>query len=133
MSGHTGGPQARPHAAAGHGDAHEGSHVVGVGLYVLVFLALLVLTGITVWSARHDFGALNTPVAMGIAVLKATLVILFFMHVKYSSRLVQLSVIAAFLWLVLLISGALADYVSRGRVNNAPETRGPTGAALEDR
>ena len=112
MSGHTGGPQARPHAAAGHGDAHEGSHLVGVGLYVLVFLALLVLTGITVWSARHDFGALNTPVAMGIAVLKATLVILFFMHVKYGSRLVQLVVACAFVWLAIMILGVLHDYYS---------------------
>ena len=120
MSGHAGSPPARPHAASGHGDVHEGSHVVGVGLYILVFLALLVLTGITVWSARHDFGALNTPVAMGIAVLKATLVILFFMHVKYSGRLVQVVVIAAVGWLVLLMT-ILGDYYSPRTDGHVPE------------
>ena len=112
MSGHAGSRPVRPHAAARHGDAHEGSHVVSVGLYLGVFIALLVLTGVTVWTARHDFGALNTPVAMGIAVLKATLVILFFMHVKYSSRLVQLVVACAFVWLGILILGILHDYYS---------------------
>ena len=66
----------------------------------------------TVWAARHDFGALNTPVAMGIAVAKALLVILFFMHVKYSSRLVQLVVVCAFVWLAIMIVGILHDYYS---------------------
>jgi hypothetical protein len=75
----------------------------------------------------------NTIVALGIAVLKASLVVLFFMHVKYSSRLIQLMVAAAFLWLALLISGTLSDYVTRSRVNHAPVARSPTGAALEDR
>jgi cytochrome c oxidase subunit IV len=112
MSAPRGAPAARPHAAGGHADAHEGSHVVGVGLYLLVFLALLVLTAVTVWSARHDFGALNTPLALGIAVLKAVLVILFFMHVKYSSRLVQLVVACAFVWLAIMILGILHDYYS---------------------
>jgi hypothetical protein len=55
------------------------------------------------------------------------------MHVKYASRLVQLMVVAAFLWLALLISGTFSDYVTRGRVNPAVERRSPTGAALEDR
>ena len=96
----------------GHGHGHGEAHVVGVGLYLAVFIALLVLTGLTVWSARHDFGALNTPVAMGIAVVKATLVILFFMHVKYSSRLVQLVVACAFVWLSIMIVGILHDYYS---------------------
>jgi len=109
------------------------AHVVPVRTYLLVFTSLMVLTFLTVAASRYDFGAGNTVVAMGIAVLKATLVVLFFMHVKYSSRLVQISVIAAFLWLALLISGALSDYVTRGRVNHMPEARSPTGAALEDR
>ena len=114
-----------------HGHTH--GHISPISVYLAIFGALMVGTGLTVFAAFIDLGVFNFTVALTIAVVKATLVILFFMHVKYSSRLVQLSVIAAFLWLVLLISGALADYVSRGRVNNAPETRGPTGAALEDR
>ena len=108
-------------------------HVVSPRLYLLVFASLMVLTFLTVAASRYDFGAGNTVVAMGIAILKATLVVLFFMHVKYSNRLVQLFIGAAFLWLALLIAGALSDYVSRGRVNHVPEPRGPTGAALEDR
>jgi cytochrome c oxidase subunit 4 len=109
------------------------AHVVPVRTYLLVFLSLMVLTFVTVAASRFDFGAGNTIVAVGIAVLKATLVVLFFMHVKYSSRLVQLMLAAAFLWLALLISGTLSDYVTRGRVNHMPEARSPTGAALEDR
>ena len=67
-----------PHATAHGGDE---PHVVSVGLYLAVFAALLVLTGITVWAGRQDFGPFNTVVALGIAVVKATLVVLFFMHV----------------------------------------------------
>jgi cytochrome c oxidase subunit 4 len=88
------------------------THVVGTRVYLAVFAALMVLTGITVWAARHDFGALNTPVAMGIAVVKATLVILFFMHVKYSPRLTKLVVASAFVWLAIMIVGTLHDYYS---------------------
>jgi cytochrome c oxidase subunit 4 len=85
-------------------------HVVSVGTYVAVFLALLVLTGVTVWAAGHDFGNMNTLVALGIATTKAVLVVLFFMHVKYSSRLTQIVVGAAFLWLTILVVGTLHDY-----------------------
>jgi cytochrome c oxidase subunit IV len=109
------------------------NHVVSPRLYLLIFASLMVLTVVTVAASRYDFGVLNTVVAMAIAVLKASLVVLFFMHVKYASRLVQLMVVAAFLWLALLISGTFSDYVTRGRVNPAVERRSPTGAALEDR
>jgi cytochrome c oxidase subunit 4 len=85
-------------------------HVVSVGTYVAVFLALLGLTGLTVWASGHDFGNMNTLVALAIAITKATLVVLFFMHVKYSSRLTQIVVGAAFLWLAILIVGTLHDY-----------------------
>jgi cytochrome c oxidase subunit IV len=88
------------------------SHVVSTRVYLGVFVALLALTGITVWAARHDFGALNTPVALGIAVLKAVLVILYFMHVKYSPRLTKLVVASAFVWLAIMIVGTLQDYYS---------------------
>ena len=90
------------------------THVVGTRVYLAVFAALLVLTGITVWAARHDFGALNTPVAMGIAVLKAVLVILFFMHVKYSSRLIWVAAAVGFFWLHILFAETIMDYLTRG-------------------
>jgi cytochrome c oxidase subunit IV len=89
---------------------HAHPHIVPVGTYLAVFATLLVMTGVTVWAANQDFGALNMVVAMGIAIFKATLVILFFMHVKYSPRLTQLVVGAAFLWLAILIIGTLHDY-----------------------
>jgi cytochrome c oxidase subunit 4 len=95
---------------------HPGSshHVVPPWIYLLVFLALLVGTFLTVEAARHDFGAWNTPVAMAIAVTKATLVVLFFMHVKYSSRLTWLIVGGAFVWLAIMLIITVSDYWSRG-------------------
>jgi cytochrome c oxidase subunit 4 len=90
----------------------SGNHIVSTRVYLGVFLALLVLTGGTVWAARHDFGALNTPVALGIAIVKAVLVILFFMHVKYSPRLTKLVVGSAFVWLAIMILGTLSDFYS---------------------
>jgi cytochrome c oxidase subunit 4 len=102
----------------GHDVPAHGPHVVPVRTYIFVFLTLLAMTGLTVWAANQDFGPLNMVVALGIAIFKATLVILFFMHVKYSSRLTQLVVGAALLWLGILIVGTLQDYyspdVSRG-------------------
>jgi cytochrome c oxidase subunit 4 len=89
-------------------------HVVSPRLYIAVFVALLVLTGITVWAAGEDFGAYNTAVAVAIACTKATLVILFFMHVRWGGKLVQLFVASGFIWLGILLAITLADYVSRG-------------------
>ncbi len=89
-------------------------HVVSPKLYSAVFAALLLLTLTTVWAAGQDFGAYNTVVAVGIAITKATLVILFFMHVRWAGKLVQLFVASGFIWLVILIAITLADYVSRG-------------------
>ncbi len=89
-------------------------HVVSPKLYIAVFVALLALTGVTVWAAGQDFGAYNTAVAVGIAVTKATLVILFFMHVRWGGKLVQLFVASGFIWLLIMIAITLADYVSRG-------------------
>jgi cytochrome c oxidase subunit 4 len=88
------------------------SHGPGIALYLVVFAALGALTLITVLAARQDFGALNAVVALGIAVIKAVLVVLFFMHVRYSSRLTKLVVVAAVVFLALLIVGTLHDYYS---------------------
>jgi cytochrome c oxidase subunit 4 len=112
---------------------HHEDHIVSPLIYLAVFGSLMVLTVVTVAASRYDFGPWNTVVAMAIAVLKATLVVLFFMHVKWSSRLVRLMVAAAFAWLALLIAGTLSDYDSRGRVNPPVQKRSPTGALLEDR
>ena len=94
-------------------DARHRRHVVPVPVYLAVFAALCVGTVLTVTAAGHDFGALNTPIALGIAATKATLVILYFMHVRYSPRLVTLVVSAGFAFLALLILFIMSDYVSR--------------------
>jgi cytochrome c oxidase subunit 4 len=91
-------------------------HSVSLRTYLNVFVALLFLTMATYQAAYFNFGAhsLNVAVAIGIAVTKAALVIVFFMHVKYSSRLIKLFVVTGFAWLVLLIVGTLHDYWTRG-------------------
>ncbi len=89
-------------------------HITPLRVYFLIFAALLVLTAITVAVAFQDFGAWNDVVALGIACLKATLVILFFMHVYYTTKLTKLVVVAGLFWLAILIVLTLSDYFSRG-------------------
>ena len=89
-------------------------HISPKSTYVAIFTALLVLTVVTVAVAFVDLGLLNFPVAIGIAILKASLVILFFMHVKYSSQLTKLIVAGAFFFLIVLLGLTLTDYLSRG-------------------
>ena len=89
-------------------------HVAPKSLYYSIFGALMVITIITVEVATHNFGALNFPVAIGIAITKATLVILFFMHAKYSSTLTKMFVGTAFFFLFILLTLSLTDYLSRG-------------------
>jgi cytochrome c oxidase subunit IV len=88
-------------------------HVSPVGTYVAVFVTLMVLTALTVIVAFFDFGIFSTPIAIAIAVAKATAVILWFMHVKYSTRLTWVVVIGSFLFLILLFGLTLADYLTR--------------------
>ena len=80
-------------------------HIVYPRVYVMIFLALLVGTGLTAWVAFYDFpGPLNAVVALTIAVIKATLVILYFMHVRYSPRLIALVIGAALFWIAILFA-----------------------------
>ena len=92
-------------------------HSVPLKIYFGIFLALCVLTGVTVWTAKHDYGAFNTPIALSIAGLKAALVILYFMHVKYSSKLTQLVAVAGFFWLAILLVFTLQDFMTRDMLN----------------
>ncbi len=89
-------------------------HILPVRLYVGIFLALMALTAATVWAAFQDFGAFNDVIALGIAVIKASLVVLFFMHLRYQSRLVGLAVVTGIAWLGILLLLTLGDYMSRG-------------------
>lgn len=88
-------------------------HIVPVKLYVGIFLALICLTALTTGIAFIDLGPFNTVVALAIAVAKMLLVILFFMHVKYSPRLTKLVIIAAFFWFGLLLTFTLSDVFTR--------------------
>jgi cytochrome c oxidase subunit IV len=89
-------------------------HVSPKSLYYSIFGALMVLTAVTVFAAYVNLGNLNAPVALAIATFKATLVVLFFMHVKYSSRLTKLVVATSLFFLVILLGEMMMDYASRG-------------------
>ncbi|MBI4264516.1 MAG: cytochrome C oxidase subunit IV family protein [Acidobacteria bacterium] len=89
-------------------------HVSPKSTYYTIFGSLMMLTAITVAAAFTNLGMLNFPVALSIAIIKATLVILFFMHLKYSSRLTKLICGAAFFFLMILFGLTLSDYLSRG-------------------
>ncbi len=89
-------------------------HVVPIKTYVLIFLALMVGTALTVWAGQIDFpGPLNVIIALTIASVKATLVVLYFMHVRYSSRLIWVIIGSALFWLAILFALTLSDYWTR--------------------
>jgi cytochrome c oxidase subunit 4 len=89
-------------------------HIVQPRIYIVIFLSLMLGTGLTVLAAFYDFpGPLNAVVAMTIAVIKASLVILFFMHVRYSGRLIWLVITAALLWMAILFAITFSDYWTR--------------------
>jgi cytochrome c oxidase subunit 4 len=88
-------------------------HIVGPWVYVVILFALLVGTGLTVWASFVDLGVWNPVIALAIATTKATLVVLYFMHVRYSSKLTMLTVGAGIFMFLTLISLTLADYISR--------------------
>ncbi|HEV7797622.1 MAG TPA: cytochrome C oxidase subunit IV family protein [Pyrinomonadaceae bacterium] len=89
-------------------------HIVPLKVYVTIFLALMVGTALTVWAGLHDFpGNLNVIIALTIAVVKATLVVLYFMHVRYSSRLIWVVFTSALFWLAILFVFTLSDYWTR--------------------
>jgi cytochrome c oxidase subunit IV len=94
-------------------------HVVSVKLYATIFAALIALTLTTTGVAFIDLGAgLNAVVALAIAVGKALLVILYFMHVRYSDRLTWVFVAAGFFWLLILIGGTMDDLLTRNWFSN---------------
>lgn len=94
----------------GHAAPH---HAAPLTSYFAVFFALMILTVLTVWVSRIDLGAMNTAVAMAIAIVKALVVILWFMHVIHSPRLTWIVVISSFLWLAVLFVLTFSDYLTR--------------------
>jgi cytochrome c oxidase subunit IV len=88
-------------------------HVVSPKIYVVILLALLLGTYLTVTAALRDFGPWNIVIALAIATTKATLVVLYFMHARYSPRRTQLVIACAVFWLGILLFMTMSDYVSR--------------------
>ena len=99
------GQQGGEHAVSGH--------VVPISTYLTVFILLMIGTGVTTWVAYIDLGRWNTVVALTIAVCKMILVVLFFMHVKYSTKLTQLTVGAGLFTFLILVGMTLSDYFTR--------------------
>lgn len=90
-------------------------HIVPVRVYITIFLVLLVGTALTVAAAFVDFKLpyINTIVALTIATIKATFVVLYFMHVRYSSRLIWVIMAAALFWMAILFAFTFSDYLTR--------------------
>jgi cytochrome c oxidase subunit 4 len=88
-------------------------HIIPQKVYYLVFVTLILLTLVTVDVAFYNFGFLNIYIAMGIATIKALVVVLYFMHLRYSPRLTWIFAGAGFLWLVILFVLTLSDYLTR--------------------
>jgi cytochrome c oxidase subunit 4 len=125
----SGDPQRNPHAPPQtyqHGQPSGGdetghgpdTHHVGLPVYLAVFAVLMVLLVVTVAAAFVHFGShvINTMVAMTIAVIKAVVVVLWFMHVKYSSRLTRVFVVAALFWLAIMATLTFSDYLTRDKL-----------------
>jgi cytochrome c oxidase subunit IV len=89
-------------------------HVSSLKLYIGIWIALLIGTLLTVLVAEVPLGPFNAVVALSIATIKATLVVLFFMHVKYThERLTRVVIISAMFWLAILLALSMADYATR--------------------
>lgn len=93
---------------------HDEPHITPPSVYLLVFLALVVGTILTVWVAFHDFGMWNKPIALGIAIVKTTLVVLYFMHVRHSGRLTVAVIGVSVVMLATLMTFTASDYLTRG-------------------
>jgi len=101
-------------SAPGPAPEHASEHISTLGSSIAIWLGLLVFTGLTVGAAFIDLGPFNIIVALTIATIKATLVVLFFMHVKYThEKLTGLVIVSAIFFLFILLSLSMADYTTR--------------------
>jgi|SRR5579862_192100 len=91
--------------------------ITPVRTYVAVFGGLAILTTLTVFVAHQEFGALNTPIALTIAVCKATLVVWFFMGLRYNTPLTKVTAASGFIWLMIMFGIGLSDYLTRSWIH----------------
>lgn len=99
-----------------HTADHPDTHKITPKTYLVIYAALLGLMALTFFAAYINMGRANFPIAMGIATAKMVLILLYFMHVRYSDKLTWVYSTAAFLWLVILVIGTLNDYFTRGEI-----------------
>ena len=92
---------------------HASHHIVSPAQYAMVFATLLACTALTVFAADINLGVFNPIIALAIASFKGVIVILFFMHVKYQSKLIKVTVGAGFFMFLVLVTMTLSDYISR--------------------
>jgi cytochrome c oxidase subunit IV len=100
------------------GESRVSEHIVSPKVYIVIFASLMLGTGITVWAAFQNFGKFNIVIALAIATIKATLVVLYFMHARYSPKRTQLVIVCSIFWLAIMLALTLSDYDTR-----PPDTR----------
>jgi cytochrome c oxidase subunit 4 len=88
-------------------------HIVSPKIYAVIFASLMLGTGVTVWAAFQNFGKLNIVIALVIATIKASLVVLYFMHARYSPKRTQLVIVCSVFWLAIMLALTLTDYNTR--------------------
>ncbi len=93
--------------------SEEHAHIVPYKTFMMIWIALLILTGVTVWVAQYNLGPLNIWVALGIATVKSALVVAVFMHMKYESILFKLSLLSALAILAIFIGFNFFDVLYR--------------------
>ena len=98
-------------------------HIVSPKIYLLIFASLMLGTGLTVWAAFQNFGKFNIVIALGIATIKATLVVLYFMHARYSPKRTQLVIVCSVFWLAIMLALTLSDYDTRSHETQPGEGR----------
>jgi cytochrome c oxidase subunit 4 len=102
-------------------DAHSGiDHIVPVSTYLVVFVVLLVLLVVTLWIAYIPLGNFNLPIALSIAIVKGVLIMMFFMEVKYGSKLLWVFAGGSFVFLLIMLSLTMNDYLTRVWVHTGP-------------
>ena len=106
---------AEPHFHPGTKQEHfdPSSHVAPISMYVGIWAALMIFTGVTVFAATIELHVFNIVLALLIATIKGTLVVLFFMHLRYSTKLTMVTVVAAIFFLLILFSLSMTDYLTR--------------------
>jgi len=109
-------------------DKHEAGHAHGPGRYFVVWILLLSFTALTVWTGHMNLGGVNLPLALTIATIKATLVVLFFMHMTEAAGTNRIIFVVSLVFLIVMLLGVFGDLLTRAEMSlpsAAPSTEGP--------